>query len=157
MGFFESFQSNFNDLIQMGLYWKETAGYRELKEEQTNKARPAGTRQLGTFSLECSGSCDQAPSLPGSETVRSGFKFPGENLVCLLGLGVYSPVSQLCPGKWCPGPQTWPLGLKLGVSSYERKSCEPGRPPGESQQEIFEGREEGNRSALSPRVAPVMF
>lgn len=50
-----------------------------------------------------------------------------ENLVCLPGLGVHSPISQLCPEKRNPGPQTWPLGLNLGYQFFSEKGGTPVR------------------------------
>lgn len=48
-----------------------------------------------------------------------------ENLVCLPGLGVHSPISQLCPEKGNPEPQTWPPGLNLGCQLFSEKGGIP--------------------------------
>lgn len=80
------------------------------------------------------------------------------NLVCLPGLGVNSPTSQLCPEKWESWTPDMATGPQPGYQLFLEKGGMPdgqADPPGVSQQYIFWGREEENRSALSPQEAPI--
>lgn len=101
----------------------------EPKAELPNRTRPAGTGQLGDLlsRMQCFMWC--SPTLAKLRDSLFRFQIPrGQNLVCLPGLGVYSPISLLCPGKQSPGSQTWPLGLILSWLFSEKSEGNPWWP-----------------------------
>lgn len=78
-----------------------------------------------------------------------------ENLVCLPGLGVHSPISQLCPEKWNPEPQTWALGLNLGCKLFSEKGA--GRPQVCARRKFSGGEKKGTGVPYHPKKPLSIF